>query len=181
MSLKATKPQFLPFHWLLHNGLKSFCEIAFEFVWSWMTESRYFNALNFLPSEFLLIKKLEIKKTNTTFKTDIIKGVLVFWFPTFFISKNYQGRKSVREKSTYYCKFGFTKVSWPKYHQTRKKIPQKLTQGTPWWHCITNPWHTYMTSPFPLSKQKTNFRYNQNTNFKTSPFSLLSFPKDFRY
>ena len=40
-----------------------------------------FFALNFLPWEFLLIKKLEIEKTKTTkyttFKTDMIKVVLV--------------------------------------------------------------------------------------------------------
>ena len=39
-------------------------------------------ALNDLPWEFLLIKKLEIEKTktskNTTFKTDVIKEALVF-------------------------------------------------------------------------------------------------------
>ena len=38
-----------------------------------------FFALNFLPWEFLLVKKLEIEKTKTTkyttFKTDIIKVV----------------------------------------------------------------------------------------------------------
>ena len=42
-----------------------------------------------------------------TFKTDIIKVVAVFFdFKPFFI-KNFQGRKSVCEKSTYYWKFGF--------------------------------------------------------------------------
>ena len=39
-----------------------------------------FFALNFLPWEFLLIKKLEIEKTKTTkyttFKTDVINMVL---------------------------------------------------------------------------------------------------------
>ena len=47
-----------------------------------------FFALNFLPWEFLLVKKLEIKKTKTTkyttFKTDIIKVVLVFSISNFF-------------------------------------------------------------------------------------------------
>ena len=42
-----------------------------------------FFALNFLPWKFLLVKKLEIEKTKTTkyttFKTDIIKVVLVFF------------------------------------------------------------------------------------------------------
>ena len=41
-----------------------------------------FFALNFLPWEFLLVKKLEIEKTKTTnyttFKTDLVKVVLVF-------------------------------------------------------------------------------------------------------
>ena len=41
-----------------------------------------FFAFNFLPWDFLLIKKLKIEKTKTTFyatfKTDIIQVVLVF-------------------------------------------------------------------------------------------------------
>ena len=45
----------------------------------------------------LLIKKLEIEITYTTqyttFKTDIIKVVLVFSISNFFTSKNSQGRK----------------------------------------------------------------------------------------
>ena len=56
-----------------------------------------FFALNFLPWDFLLIKKLEIGKTKTTkyttFKTDIIKVVLVFLISNFFTNKNSQGRK----------------------------------------------------------------------------------------
>ena len=54
-------------------------------------------AINFLPWEFLLVKKLEIEKTKatqyTTFKTDIIKVVLVFSISNFFTNKNSQGRK----------------------------------------------------------------------------------------
>ena len=46
-----------------------------------------FFGLNFLPWEFLLIKKLEIKKTQTTlyttFKTDVIKVLLVFSISNF--------------------------------------------------------------------------------------------------
>ena len=49
------------------------------------------------PRSFLLIKKLEIEKTKTTqyttFKTDIIKVVLVFSISNFFTNKNFQGRK----------------------------------------------------------------------------------------
>ena len=56
-----------------------------------------FLALNFLPWEFLLIKKLEIEKPKTTqyttFKTDIIKVVLVFSISNIFTNKNSQGRK----------------------------------------------------------------------------------------
>ena len=56
-----------------------------------------FFPLNFLPWEFLLIKKLEIGKTKTTqyttFKTDIIKVVIVFSISNFFDNKNSQGRK----------------------------------------------------------------------------------------
>ena len=56
-----------------------------------------FFTINFLPREFLLIKKLEIEKKNktinhTTFKTDIIKVVLVFLISNFFTNKNFQGR-----------------------------------------------------------------------------------------
>jgi hypothetical protein len=56
-----------------------------------------FFALNFLPWEFLLVKKLEIGKTKTTqyttFKTDMIKVVLVFSISNFFTNKNSQVRK----------------------------------------------------------------------------------------
>ena len=50
------------------------------------------------PPELLgLIKKLEIEKTktthHTTFKTDIIKVVLVFSISNFFTNKNSQGKK----------------------------------------------------------------------------------------
>ena len=57
----------------------------------------FFFSLNFLPWEFLLVKKLEINKTKTTlyttFKTDIIKVVLVFPISNFFTNKKSQGRK----------------------------------------------------------------------------------------
>ena len=57
----------------------------------------FFFALNFLPWEFLFIKKLEIEKTKTTqyttFKTDRIKVVLVFSISNFFTNKKSQGRK----------------------------------------------------------------------------------------
>ena len=47
-----------------------------------------FFTLNFLTWEFLLVKKLEIEKNKTiqciTFKTDIIKVVLVFSISNFF-------------------------------------------------------------------------------------------------
>ena len=48
-----------------------------------------FFALNFLPQKSLLVKKLEIQKTTkyTTFKTDIIKVVLVFSISNFFTMK----------------------------------------------------------------------------------------------
>ena len=49
------------------------------------------------PGNFFLIKKLEFEKTkptqDTTFKTDIIKVVLVFSISNFFTNKNSQGRK----------------------------------------------------------------------------------------
>ena len=57
----------------------------------------FYFALNFLPWEILLIKKLDFEKTEATkyatFKTDIIKVVLVFSISNFFTNKNSQGRK----------------------------------------------------------------------------------------
>ena len=57
----------------------------------------FYLALNFLPWEFLLVKKLDFEKTKTpyyaTFKTGVIEGVLVFSIFNFFTSKNSQGRK----------------------------------------------------------------------------------------
>ena len=57
----------------------------------------FFFTLNFLPWEFLLIKKLDFEKTKTTkyttFKTDIIKVVISFSISNFFTNKNSQGRK----------------------------------------------------------------------------------------
>ena len=57
----------------------------------------FFFALNFLPWEFLFVKKLEIEKTKTTkytaFKTDIIKVVLVFSISKFFTNENSQEGK----------------------------------------------------------------------------------------
>ena len=71
-----------------------------------------FFALNFLPWESLLVKKLEIEETKTTnfttFKTDIIEVVLVFLISNFFANKNSQGRNADHEKSTNHCKFRFT-------------------------------------------------------------------------
>ena len=40
---------------------------------------------------------------------------LVFSNSNFFINKSSQGRKSVHEKSTHYCKFGFAWGSWSSY------------------------------------------------------------------
>ena len=55
------------------------------------------NALNFLPWDFLLIKTLDFEKTKAikyiTFKSDVIKVVLVFSISNFFINKISQGRK----------------------------------------------------------------------------------------
>ena len=56
-----------------------------------------FFALNFLPWEFLLVKKLEIEKTKTIFIISVLRFVylvvLVFWISNFFTNKNSQGRK----------------------------------------------------------------------------------------
>ena len=48
----------------------------------------FYLALNFLPWEFLLVKKLDFEENKTTwyttFKTDVIKVVLVFLISNFF-------------------------------------------------------------------------------------------------
>ena len=65
-----------------------------------------FFALNFLLWEFLLIKKLEIEKTKTTFILSVLKVVywvvLVFSISNFFINKNSQGRKLSAKTNTYF-------------------------------------------------------------------------------
>ena len=48
----------------------------------------FYSAVNFLPWEFLLIKKLEIEKTKTTFKTDITKVALIFSISNVFVKKS---------------------------------------------------------------------------------------------
>ena len=57
----------------------------------------FYFALDFLPWEFLLIKKLDFEKTKATlytnFKTDVIKVALAFSISNFFTNKDYQGRK----------------------------------------------------------------------------------------
>ena len=79
----------------------------------------FYFALNFLPWEFLLIKKLDFEKTKTTeyatFKTDIIKVVLVFSISNFYTNKNSQGRKL---SVVYLQKFSFRtvgRVDFPSY------------------------------------------------------------------
>ena len=68
--------------------LNRFCEIAITAIKAESPQVGIFLALNFLPWEFLLIKKLEIEKTNTTysttFKTDMIKVVLFCLIANFF-------------------------------------------------------------------------------------------------
>ena len=63
-----------------------------------------FFALNFLPCELLLIKKLEIKKSKTTFvicisfKSCLLVGPCFFFISNFSIHKNFQGRKLSAKK-----------------------------------------------------------------------------------
>ena len=58
--------------------------------------------IHLFAKEVLVVDKLKIEETKTiwysTFKADIIKAVLVFSISNFFINKNPQGRKSVRQK-----------------------------------------------------------------------------------
>ena len=66
-----------------------------------MRARRYFfrEQISF-PGKFCWIsKKLSPPSTYSNFKTDIIRVVLVFSISNFFVNKNSQGRKSVREKS----------------------------------------------------------------------------------
>ena len=75
-------------------------------------------SLNFLPWEFLLMKKLEIKKTETTelitFKTDIIKVGLVFSISNFFTNKNAPKKKSIyRKRPTWLCSTYNNKLAAP--------------------------------------------------------------------
>ena len=57
----------------------------------------FYFALNFLPWEFLLIKRLDFEKTKpsqySTFKTDITKVDLVFSISNFFFNKNSHANK----------------------------------------------------------------------------------------
>ena len=56
-----------------------------------LQQTGIFFPLNLLPLDFLSKKTLEIEKTKTalytTFKTGIIKVVLVFWFSMFLLTK----------------------------------------------------------------------------------------------
>ena len=62
-----------------------------------LTLEGIFFALNFLPWEFLLVKKSKIEKTKTTkyttFKSDIVKVVLVFSIYNFFTKWKFPGKK----------------------------------------------------------------------------------------
>ena len=53
-------------------------------------------------------------RTKTTFIISVLKVVylvgFVFSNSNFFITKSSQGRKSVREKSTFFCKFSFNSM-----------------------------------------------------------------------
>ena len=71
-----------------------------------------FFTLNFLPWEFLLVEKLEIEKTKTTFIISVLKVVylvvLVFSIFNFFINKNSKGRKLSVKKNTFRRYFSFS-------------------------------------------------------------------------
>ena len=77
------------------------------------SNSRIFSFTNRVPSlRTLLIKKLEIEKTKSTFIISILKVIyyvdLVFSNSKFFINKSSQGRNSVCKKSSFFCKFSFS-------------------------------------------------------------------------
>jgi hypothetical protein len=76
-----------------------------EIIWLYKVElplEGIFFALDFLPWEFLLVKKLEIQKTKTSFIISVLKVVylvvLVFSISNFFANKNSQGRKLSSKK-----------------------------------------------------------------------------------
>ena len=60
-------------------------------------KKEFYLALNFLYWIYLLVKKLNFEKTRTTqfttFKTEIIKVVLVFSISNIFTNKNFPGRR----------------------------------------------------------------------------------------
>ena len=59
-------------------------------------------ALNFLPREFLLVKKWEIEKTKTSFSfKSCTLGGLSFFQNNVFINKNSQGRKLSAKYNTF--------------------------------------------------------------------------------
>ena len=79
----------------------------------------------FLPWEFLIVKKMEFEKTKptqyTTFKTDIIKVVLVFFDFQPFFYQNFPEKENVFVKKVLSC----TKIRlycWKNAHNILAKI-----------------------------------------------------------
>ena len=79
-------------------------------IWDVINErslSNLFSRINFLPWAVLVVKTLEIKTTmptfvKSTFKNDIkIIAGLVFWFPTFLLTKLLREGISLWKKNTY--------------------------------------------------------------------------------
>ena len=66
----------------------------------------------FLPWDSLLTKKFKFEKTKPTqytiFKTDMIKGGLVFLISNFFTNKIFQGRNRLVENNTFSALFAFS-------------------------------------------------------------------------
>ena len=77
------------FLYFLHNGILT--KIPFIPLKLNHRKTLFYFALNFLPWEFLIIKKLDFEKTKATyytiFKTDIIKVDLVYLISNFLINK----------------------------------------------------------------------------------------------
>jgi hypothetical protein len=63
--------------------------------------------IHLFATAILSMKKLEIKKTKATFIISVLKVGLVLSNSKKFINKSSQGRKSVREKNTFFYKFNF--------------------------------------------------------------------------
>ena len=97
----------------LYNELRHSAFLYFFFIKLNLQKKVLFSRTDFLPWEFLLIKKLEIQKTKTTFiicisfKSCMVGGLCFFKFQFFLLPKVLKEGNLFTKKGSYYCKFGF--------------------------------------------------------------------------